>query len=154
MNMRYRAPLQFLQGRIYSISGNTPGYPSLYDTAFRHGYSVIRPNLRHRFFPYNHSSHTEEENSQLHHATERSWNDDTTGGIDEKQLETYREQYAKRQMRGRTTSEEIPNSSRNSKQFWVQKICPKPLINSKRWSILKEQNLKNLKKLKSKSKTI
>lgn len=40
------------QGRVYSISGDDKRYPSLYDTAFSSGYSIIHPNCRHEFLPY------------------------------------------------------------------------------------------------------
>lgn len=40
------------QGRVYSISGLTPGYPSLRGTAFSGGYANIHPNCRHVLMPY------------------------------------------------------------------------------------------------------
>jgi hypothetical protein len=39
------------QGRVYSISGKTPGYPPL-SIAFSGGYANIHPNCRHVIFPY------------------------------------------------------------------------------------------------------
>ncbi|MGF9714984.1 phage minor capsid protein [Paenibacillus naphthalenovorans] len=39
------------QGRVYSISGNTPGYPKL-SIAFSSGHANIHPNCRHIIFPY------------------------------------------------------------------------------------------------------
>lgn len=95
-----------LQGRIYSISGNTPGYPSLYDTAFKNGYSIIHPNCRHQFFPYNPKFHTAEENERLQRDTRRPW-DDETSDIGVKQAEKYREQYAKAQMQMRQWNKEL-----------------------------------------------
>ena len=89
-----------LQGRIYSISGNTPGYPSLYDTAFKNGYSIIHPNCRHQFFPYNPKFHTEEERQALEENTRRPF------GIDP-QSEVARESYARSQMQMRQWNKEL-----------------------------------------------
>jgi len=40
-----------LQGRVYSITGKTPGYPQL-DQAFTSGYANIHPNCKHVINPY------------------------------------------------------------------------------------------------------
>lgn len=40
-----------LEGRVYSISGKTPGYPTL-DIAYSGGYAQIHPNCRHRLASY------------------------------------------------------------------------------------------------------
>lgn len=40
------------QGRVYSISGEDKRFPALYETALKHGYSLIHPNCRHEFIPY------------------------------------------------------------------------------------------------------
>lgn len=108
-----------LQGRIYSISGNTPGYPSLYDTAFKNGYSIIHPNCRHQFFPYNPKFHTEEENERLQRDTNRPW-DTETSDINAKQREAYREQYAKAQMQMRQWNKEL-NAYREYKELCRQR---------------------------------
>lgn len=88
------------QGRIYSVSGRTPGYPSLYETAFRHGYSIIHPNCRHQFFPYNPKFHTEAERQALEEGTRRPW----IGG---QQGEDARAEYAKSQMQMRRWNKEL-----------------------------------------------
>lgn len=41
-----------LQGRVYSVSGNDKRFPALFETAFKHGYTLIHPNCRHEFMPY------------------------------------------------------------------------------------------------------
>ncbi len=88
------------QGRIYSVSGRTPGYPSLYETAFKHGYSIIHPNCRHQFFPYNPKFHTEAERQALEEGTRRPW----IGG---QQGEAARAEYAKSQMQMRRWNKEL-----------------------------------------------
>ena len=40
-----------LQGRVYSITGETPGYPRL-ETAYSGGFANIHPNCKHRILPY------------------------------------------------------------------------------------------------------
>lgn len=105
-----------LQGRIYSISGNTPGYPSLYDTAFKNGYSIIHPNCRHQFFPYNPKFHTEEENERLQRDTNRPW-DEETSDINAKEAEKYREQYAKAQMQMRKWNKELNEYAEMRERF-------------------------------------
>lgn len=40
-----------LQGRVYSITGKTPGYPRL-EVAYSGGYANIHPNCKHRLLPY------------------------------------------------------------------------------------------------------
>ncbi|MDE6441212.1 MAG: phage minor capsid protein [Clostridia bacterium] len=88
------------QGRIYSISGNTPGYPALYKTAFRNGYSCIHPNCRHQFFPYNPKFHTEEERAQLEKDTRRPMDE-------EKLSDSARSAYARSQMQMRQWNKEM-----------------------------------------------
>lgn len=88
------------QGRIYSISGNTPGYPALYKTAFRNGYSCIHPNCRHQFFPYNPKFHTEAERKALEEDTRRPMDE-------EKQGDNARSAYARSQMQMRQWNKEI-----------------------------------------------
>lgn len=88
------------QGRIYSISGNTPGYPALYKTAFRNGYSCIHPNCRHQFFPYNPKFHTAEEREQLEKDTRRPMDE-------EKQSDSARSAYARSQMQMRQWNKEM-----------------------------------------------
>lgn len=88
------------QGRIYSISGKTAGYPSLYETAFRRGYSIIHPNCRHQFFPYNPKFHTKEEREKLEADTHRPW-------IGKQQGEREREAYASSQMQMRQWNKEL-----------------------------------------------
>ncbi len=88
------------QGRIYSISGNTPGYPALYKTAFKNGYSCIHPNCRHQFFPYNPKFHTAKEREQLEKDTRRPMDE-------EKQSESARSAYARSQMQMRQWNNEI-----------------------------------------------
>lgn len=88
------------QGRIYSISGNTPGYPALYKTAFRNGYSCIHPNCRHQFFPYNPKFHTAEEREQLEKDTRRPMDE-------EKQSDSARSAYARSQMQMRQWNNEM-----------------------------------------------
>lgn len=39
------------EGRVYSISGKTPGYPKL-EIAYREGYALIHPRCRHRITSY------------------------------------------------------------------------------------------------------
>ncbi len=63
-----------LQGRIYSISGENPKYPPLYGTAFKNGYSIIHPNCRHQFFPYDPKFHTGKEIAALERKTRQPWN--------------------------------------------------------------------------------
>ncbi len=89
------------QGRIYSISGNTPGYPALYKTAFKNGYSCIHPNCRHQFFPYNPKFHTEAERKALEEGTRRPW--DSVN----QQSEAVREAYARSQMQMRQWNKEM-----------------------------------------------
>lgn len=41
------------EGRVYSVSGDTSGYPPLSDVpGFREGYQTMHPNCRHRVSPY------------------------------------------------------------------------------------------------------
>lgn len=41
------------QGRVYSVSGRTPGYPALSEVpGFAGGYQTLHPNCRHRVGPY------------------------------------------------------------------------------------------------------
>lgn len=40
-----------LQGRVYSITGKTPGYPQL-EQAYSGGFANIHPNCKHRIVPY------------------------------------------------------------------------------------------------------
>ena len=94
-----------LQGRIYSISGKTAGYPSLYDTAFKNGYSIIHPNCRHQFFPYNPKFHTEAERQALEQNTRLPF------GIDP-QSEQAREAYARSQMQMRRWNKELNEFSK------------------------------------------
>lgn len=88
------------QGRIYSISGNTPGYPALYKTAFRNGYSCIHPNCRHQFFPYNPKFYTAEERERLEKDTRRPMDE-------EKQSDSARSAYARSQMQMRQGNKEM-----------------------------------------------
>lgn len=88
------------QGRIYSISGNTAGYPSLYETAFKNGYSIIHPNCRHQFFPYNPKFHTAEERRNLEENTHKPFNSDP-------QSEAARGAYARSQMQMRQWNNEM-----------------------------------------------
>jgi hypothetical protein len=64
------------QGRIYSISGKTPGYPALYKTAFKNGYSIIHPNCRHQFFPYDPDFHTPKEREELEAKTRQPFDEE------------------------------------------------------------------------------
>ena len=89
-----------LQGRIYSISGNTLGYPALYKTAFKNGYSCIHPNCRHQFFPYNPKFHTKEERTRLEENTRRPFDIDP-------QSEKMRIGYAKTQTQMRQWNNEM-----------------------------------------------
>lgn len=98
------------QGRIYSISGNTPGYPALYKTAFKNGYSCIHPNCRHRFFPYNPKFHTAEERARLEEDTRRPMNE-------ELQSERARSDYARNQMQMRQWNNEMNRFAE------YQKLC-------------------------------
>lgn len=81
------------QGRIYSISGKDKRYPSLYDTAFKKGYSIIHPNCRHQFFPYEPNFYTEEERKNLEKQTHRTWEMDS-GNTHIQQAESARNAYA------------------------------------------------------------
>ncbi len=98
------------QGRIYSISGNTPGYPALYKTAFRNGYSCIHPNCRHQFFPYNPKFHTEVERQALEEGTRRPMDE-------EKQSDSARSAYARSQMQMRQWNNEMNRFAE------YQKLC-------------------------------
>lgn len=98
------------QGRIYSISGNTPGYPALYKTAFRNGYSCIHPNCRHQFFPYNPKFHTAEERAQLEKDTRRPMDE-------EKQSDSARSAYARSQMQMRQWNKEMNEFSKMQAQY-------------------------------------
>lgn len=98
------------QGRIYSISGNTPGYPALYKTAFRNGYSCIHPNCRHQFFPYNPKFHTEAERQALEEGTRRPMDE-------EKQSDSARSAYARSQMQMRQWNNEMNRFAE------YQKLC-------------------------------
>lgn len=98
------------QGRIYSVSGRTPGYPSLYETAFKHGYSIIHPNCRHQFFPYNPKFHTEAERQALEEGTRRPW----IGG---QQGEAARAEYAKSQMQMRRWNKELNEFAQMKQRF-------------------------------------
>ena len=98
------------QGRIYSISGNTPGYPALYKTAFRNGYSCIHPNCRHQFFPYNPKFHTEEERKELEKNSRRPMNE-------ELQSDGARSAYARSQMQMRQWNKELNEFAE------YQKLC-------------------------------
>ncbi len=99
------------QGRIYSISGKTAGYPALYETAFKHGYSIIHPNCRHQFYPYNPKFHTAEERKALEEGTRRSWEDDNRQG------EAAREEYAKSQMQKRQWNKELNEFAEMQKSY-------------------------------------
>ncbi len=101
------------QGRIYSISGKTPGYPSLYETAFKHGYSVIHPNCRHQFFPYKPKFHTAEERAALEENTRRPFEEDT-------QSERAREEYAHTQMQMRQWNKEL-NEFAEMQRFYKER---------------------------------
>lgn len=98
------------QGRIYSISGNTPGYPALYKTAFRNGYSCIHPNCRHQFFSYNPKFHTEAERKALEEGTHRPMDE-------EKQSDSARSAYARSQMQMRQWNNEMNRFAE------YQKLC-------------------------------
>ena len=100
------------QGRIYSISGNTPGYPALYKTAFKNGYSCIHPNCRHQFFPYNPKFHTEEERARLEKDTRRPMDE-------EKQSEAARQAYAHSQMQMRHSA---GHTVRKKARLHMQKV--------------------------------
>lgn len=80
------------QGRIYSISGKSTIYPPLYDTAFKKGYSIIHPNCRHQFYPFNSKFRTKKEIEELKTATKRPWKMDGNKSI--QQAESARESYA------------------------------------------------------------
>lgn len=98
------------QGRIYSISGNTPGYPALYKTAFRNGYSCIHPNCRHQFFPYNPKFHTAEERAELEKNTRRPMDEDL-------QSDSARSAYTRSQMQMRQWNNEMNRFAE------YQKLC-------------------------------
>lgn len=98
------------QGRIYSISGNTSGYPALYKTAFRNGYSCIHPNCRHQFFPYNPKFHTEEERAQLEKDTRRPMDE-------EKLSDSARSAYARSQMQMRQWNKEMNEFAKMQEQY-------------------------------------
>ncbi len=76
------------------------GYPALYKTAFRNGYSCIHPNCRHQFFPYNPKFHTAKEREQLEKDTRRPMDE-------EKQSESVRSAYARSQMQMRQWNNEM-----------------------------------------------
>jgi hypothetical protein len=98
------------QGRIYSISGKTEGYPALYETAFSHGYSIIHPNCRHQFYPYNPKFHTEEERQRLEEGTRRPWTDEGQQG------EAARQAYARSQSQMRQWNNELNKFAEYQKQ--------------------------------------
>ena len=89
------------QKRIYSVFGNTPGYPSLYGTAFKNGYSCIHPNCRHQVFPYNPKFHAEQERKELEEATRRPF------GEANQQSEAARSAYFRTQMQMRQWNKEM-----------------------------------------------
>lgn len=98
------------QGRIYSISGNTPGYPALYETAFKNGYSCIHPNCRHQFFPYNPKFHTAEEIARLEETTRLPF-------VGDPQSEAVRASYARGQMQMRQWNKEMNEFEKMQKSY-------------------------------------
>lgn len=94
------------QGRIFSISGKSKNYPALYETAFKRGYSIIHPNCRHRFFPYNPQFLSDSEREKLERDTHRSWEPDT-GKRHFQQSEAARDEYARGQQFLRQCNREL-----------------------------------------------
>ena len=94
------------QGRIYSISGKTAGYPKLYDTVFKRGYSTIHPNCRHIVVPYKPQFHTAAERARLEEGTRRPFKQDS-GNSHFNQLQSQRDEYARGQMMMRQYNREL-----------------------------------------------
>lgn len=62
------------QGRVYSISGNDPRYPSLYGaTPLSPVYKTFHPNCRHRILSWIESLHSAEENAQMMEYSNRAF---------------------------------------------------------------------------------
>lgn len=112
------------QNRIYSITGKTKGYPALYETAFKNGYSIIHPNCRHQFFPYNPKFHTAKEREQLEEATRRSFKPDTEDRHFQ-QSKTVAEEYGRTQSLMRKWNEEINKYSEYKLYCEEKGITPK-----------------------------
>ncbi len=94
------------QGRVYSISGNDSRYPALYKTAFKSGYSIIRPNCRHSWSPYHVELYSEEERRQALERSNRTWKPDGDGRVFQ-QTERARAEYSKGQQLMRQWNAEI-----------------------------------------------
>lgn len=93
------------QNRIYSISGKTPGYPKLYETAFKNGYSTIHPNCRHPLYIYKPSFHSDAENKGLEAGTKRAWTVADKKNINQSQAA--RDEYARGQQLMRQWNKEL-----------------------------------------------
>ncbi len=94
------------QGRVYSISGKDSRYPSLYQTAFKSGYSIIHPNCRHSWSPYHAELYTDDEKQEALERSNRSWKPDGNGR-NFQQMEKAREAYAIGQQKQRQWNAEI-----------------------------------------------
>ncbi len=94
------------QGRVYSISGKDSRYPSLYQTAFKRGYSIIHPNCRHSWSPYHAELYTDDEKREALERSNRSWMPDGNGRHFQ-QMEKAREAYAIGQQKQREWNAEI-----------------------------------------------
>lgn len=84
------------QGRVYSVSGNDPRYPYLYDTPWDDSYQNFHPNCAHVLTQYIEELHDPEENEDKERYSNRSfeiggegWTPEQTNRA-EKSLEAYR----------------------------------------------------------------
>lgn len=66
------------QGRVYSVSGKTKGYPALYETALKDGVEAIHPNCRHQFIPYFPEYQTSKEQKENKEQSNKPFEDDRT----------------------------------------------------------------------------
>lgn len=86
------------EGRVYSVSGKSTKYPPLYGTALKKGYSLIHPNCRHEFIPFNEQFYEDSELKELQKKSNAPFKDDRT--------ERERELYAKGQALNQKLREE------------------------------------------------
>jgi hypothetical protein len=97
------------EGRVFSISGKSDKYPPLYGTALKKGYSLIHPNCRHEFIPFNEQFYTQDQLKEIQEKSNKPFKDDRT--------EQEREQYARSQAYNSQLREEFKEYSEMKLQF-------------------------------------
>ena len=83
------------QGRVYSVSGKTKGYPALYETALKDGFEAIHPNCRHQFIPYFPEYQTSKERKENKEQSNKPFEDDRTEK-NRKEYQDWQERNAKK----------------------------------------------------------